>query len=225
MFKTDLTGETFGYWTVLGKDESFHGGQNTRWICRCKCGAIKSILRFTLTNGRSQSCGCKISDKRKGINKTHGMSRTRLYHEWVSMRKRCNDPNNKFAYRYCNRGIKVCREWNDHFEPFYEWAINNGYADDLTIDRIDNDKGYCPENCRWVSLDEQARNKSSNIFIEYQGKEWCLRTLCVEIGFPYKTAHRRYMRAKKSGKPIMPEKILEPIHKEKIAFRYRKDDC
>ena len=217
----DLTGKTFGYWTVLKKDVPQHGKQNSRWICKCKCGCIKSVMRFTLINGRSQSCGCKPSQNRKGINKTHGMSKTRLYHEWVSMRRRCSNPNAKCAESYYEKGITVCDEWDKQFEPFRDWALDNGYTDDLTIDRIDNSKGYFPENCRWVPFDEQQRNKTNNVYVEYEGKMWCLRTLCTQLGFPYKLAHSRMSRASKKGKSLSTNELFAPIHTEKIAYKYR----
>lgn len=89
----------------------------------------------------------------------HGMSRTRLYRIWIDMRSRCESKNNRFYYRYGGRGISVCEQWNK-FSVFHEWAINNGYSDDLTIDRIDNDGDYCPENCKWSTQHEQSMNKT-----------------------------------------------------------------
>ena len=216
----DMTGMQFGYWTVLYKDSPHKGSKNSFWVCQCKCGNLRTITRSTLLSGKSLSCGCKPSENRKGINKTHGMSKTRLYHEWISMRRRCSSPNNKFAANYYLKGISVCPQW-EKFEQFRDWALANGYTDSMTIDRIDNDKGYCPENCRWIPFDEQARNKTNNRYIEYKGETWCLRTLSTHLGFPYKTAHRRYMRLLKAGKPITADKLFEPVHTEKISFRYR----
>lgn len=224
MKPTDITGKSFGYWTVLKRDEPHPGKQNSYWICRCKCGAIRTINRSTLVNGRSQSCGCKPSDKRKGINATHNMSNTRIYKEWAAMKRRCKNPNDKSASSYYGKHISVCEEWSNNFVKFYEWSIQNGYSDDLTIDRIDNSKGYSPENCRWISNAEQQQNRTNNIIIEYNGQSWCLRTLCEQIGFPYKLAHQRYIRAKRTGKPITSAKLFEPVHSEKIAYKFRNQD-
>lgn len=221
MFKTDLTGDKFGFWTVLKRDTPRKGARNSYWLCECKCGTIKSISRSSLISGKSQSCGCKPNENRKGINKTHGMSGTRLFHEWCSMKRRCKTRNGKDAPSYYSKGITVCAEWSNSFLSFYNWAISNGYNDSLTIDRIDNSKGYSPNNCRWVTIEEQTRNRTNTIFVMYKGKKTCLRTLCTSIGFPYKTAHRRYTRWKTKGKEITVEKLLEPIRKEKVPYKYR----
>ena len=221
MNQYDITGEHFGNWTVLKRDKPHKGKQNSYWICKCICGTTRTVSRSSLISGRSISCGCAISDKRKGINKTHGMSKTRLYHEWVAMRRRCKDDKGRCSKSYFKKGISVCEEWENSFENFMEWSNKNGYSDNLTIDRINNDDGYNPNNCRWVTIEEQQQNKSNNIFIQYNGQQWCLRTLCKEIGFPYKTAHLRYKRAVNSGKEISTEKLFSPIQTNKIAKKYR----
>jgi len=219
--KYDLTGRTFGHWFVVEKDLAPNGSKNSRWICRCTCGTVKSVFQYSLLSGRSASCGCVISEKKKGINKTHGMSNTRIYREWASMRRRCKNRNDKSASSYFGKGITVCSEWDSSFETFYEWAIANGYSDNLTIDRIDNSLGYMPSNCRWVTNDEQQKNKTNTVKIVYNGKEWCLRALCIHIGFPYKTAHGRLLRLKKSGREITTDALFAPINTDKIAKRFR----
>jgi hypothetical protein len=158
---------------------------------------------------------------RKGQNKTHGMSKTRIYQEWVSMKLRCtsNSPDSK---NYYERGIRVCEEWQNDFMAFYNWAISHGYTETLTIDRIDNDKGYFPNNCRWITIEAQQANKTTTIWIEYDGVMYCLRTLCTILGFPYKTAHKRYSKLVKKGLPVSSDIIFAPIDESKIAFRYRK---
>lgn len=158
---------------------------------------------------------------KKGINKTHGMSKTRIYHEWTSMRRRCKQ-NSPDAYLYYDRGISVCDEWQNDFMPFYQWSMENGYSDNLTIDRINNDLGYYPENCRWITIEKQQSNKRNNVKVQYNGKEYCLRQLCKEVDFPYKTAHRRYQRMKNKNQSINIEKLFAPIQTDKISFRYRK---
>ena len=223
MKAVDMTGMTFGYWEVLSKDAPHHNAHNSYWVCRCKCGNIRTLTRSSLVSGRSVSCGCKPSERRKGINKTHGMSKTRLYNEWASMRKRCKSPTGKCANSYCLKGVTVCEQW-EKFEPFRDWALSNGYSDTMTIDRIDNSKGYCPSNCRWITNAEQQANKTNNVIIEYNGEKWCLRTLCAKLGFPYKTAHKRYMRALRRGDEINSGYLFAPIDAKKIAYKYRHHD-
>ena len=221
MSKFDITGQQFGYWTVLGRDPNYKDPKKSKWICQCECGTVRSVFKRSLTTGRSKSCGCHASDNLKGINATHGMSKTRIYHVWNSMRRRCDCKSGKYGHGYTDRGITVCEEWND-FLAFYSWAMANGYDDTLSIERIDVNGNYCPENCKWIPLADQQQNKTTTIYVEYDGQPWCLRTLCVSLGFPYKTAHRRYQRMKAAGKPIDVEKLLEPVHTEKIAIKYRK---
>ena len=217
----DISGKTFGHWLVLRKDDPHPGSRNSYWICRCTCGTERSVIRASLVSGRSTNCGCIVSEKKKGINKTHGMSKTRLFHEWVSMKRRCSNPKDKSAKSYYQKGITVCDEWAASFEPFRDWAMANGYSDDLTIDRIDNSLGYSPDNCRWISNDDQQKNKTNTIKVEYEGKVWCLRDLCIHLGFPYKTAYRRYSRLINSGRKPTADVLFAPVETKKVAKCYR----
>lgn len=221
MDKHDLTGMQFDYWTVLHKDESYKGHQNTKWVCRCRCGTVRSVLACTLKSGNSKSCGCR--PHAPGGPRKHGMTKTRLFSIWAAMRERCRDRNNATSRQYFGRGIRVCAEW-DRFEVFRDWARANGYADNLTIDRIDVNGNYCPENCRWIPIEQQQSNKTNTVYVEYHGTQRCLRSLCVELGFPYKTAHRRLRRAEKAGKTVSTDQLLRPIETKKIAKKYRKED-
>lgn len=215
----DLTGNRYGMLVVLERDYS----SNTKlikWKCRCDCGTIKSIYGCSLKSGRSKSCGCQMNKGVKGQNKKHGFTHTRIYKEWLSMRRRCK-PNSPDSKIYYDRGITVCPEWNNDFIPFYEWAMANGYDDSLTIDRIDVNGNYCPENCRWITNEMQQSNKTNTIKIMYQGQEYCLRTLCRKIDFPYKLAHGRYMRLKKANKPITNEYLFAPKREKYISNSFR----
>lgn len=119
----------------------------------------------------------------------HGMSRTRLYKIWTDMKTRCNNPNTPYYYNYGARGISVCKEWSD-FEPFMEWSLDNGYTDKLTIDRINVNGNYEPENCRWITNLEQQSNRQSNHFLTYDGKTQTISQWADELGIKEKHFRR-----------------------------------
>ena len=122
------------------------------------------------------------------------MSGTRIYQEWQGMKGRCNNPHDPRYDRWGGRGIKVCDEWQNSFEAFYNWAMANGYKDDLTIDRIDNDGNYEPSNCRWATQQEQSRNRSSNIKITIGNSTRTLMEWCSIFNVNYKNVRDRYWR-------------------------------
>lgn len=148
----DLTGERFGRLTVIEKIPS--NNTNARWLCKCDCGNYTDVLGTTLRRGESKSCGCLRADEMKKKMTTHGHSKERLATIWYSMKQRC-----RFREDYAGRGIKVCSEWEDSFDAFYKWSMENGYANDLSIDRINNDGDYEPGNCRWADSKTQANNR------------------------------------------------------------------
>ena len=155
----DLTGQRFGRLVVIERAETNDKQGRVQWICRCDCGKTVSVRGHDLTLGKVFSCGCLRSQKVKERRTVHGMTETRPYGIWKGMHKRCYNPNSRFYPDYGGRGITICSEWLHNFQAFYDWAISHGYRDDLTIDRIDNDKGYSPDNCRWATMAEQNRNK------------------------------------------------------------------
>ena len=156
MMLIDLTGQRFGRLTVLKRAETIN--KRTRWLCRCDCGEEVIVEAYNLKKGHTQSCGCLQREAASKANTTHGMRGSRLYRIWVCMHNRCYRKCYHAYNHYGGRGITICDEWHD-FQAFQYWAIENGYNDDLSIDRIDNDKGYYPDNCRWVTMEEQNRNK------------------------------------------------------------------
>ena len=126
-----------------------------------------------------------------GGNTKHGGKGTRLYKIWKHMKKRRNNPNDIGYHKYGGRGIKVCPEWNSNFVPFRDWALANGYSDELTIDRIDNDKGYSPENCRWTTPKAQANNRRSSRYIEFNGERRTISEWADVTGIPQNVINGR----------------------------------
>lgn len=190
----DLTWKKFGKLTVIKMAEKGKHG-NMRWICKCECGNItKPIFAGNLKRGLTLSCGCYHNSKFLELvekTKTHGMSSTRLYDIWIFMKHRCNNPNSRSYKDYGGRGIKVCEEWQNSFESFYKWSIENGYDDKLTIDRIDVNGNYCPENCRWATKKEQANNTRNNRMITAFGKTMTMHQWADYSGIRYQTIYRR----------------------------------
>ena len=198
----DLTGQRFGRLTVIGLADT--NTRKTYWVCQCDCGKLKNVRSDSLLSGAIRSCGCmkKEQDKKNLINtnmkKTQeaGFKRgnTRLYIIWRNMVKRCCDVHDARYHRYGGRGIAVCDEWREDFIAFHNWAMENGYSEDLTIDRIDNDGNYYPDNCRWSTAEEQARNRSTNIKITIGNATKTLTEWCEIFEVDYKTVLSRYNR-------------------------------
>lgn len=185
----DLTGRRFGRLTVVEQDATAPSGAGrcAKWICRCDCGNETTVYSSNLLRGITKSCGCYRSDRLK----THGATKSRLYRIWCTMKARCKSDQYEF---YHGRGITVCDEWLNSFQAFYDWAIGNGYKDDLSIDRIDNNKGYHPQNCRWATAKEQANNTRKNIRIEFDGYVHTLAEWSTIVSIPYATLYYRIVK-------------------------------
>lgn len=168
------------------------GKQRNVLKCQCTCGNTTYVLPYQFISGDIKSCGCLRH--RVPYNATHKLSKTPLYHIWETMRLRCGSPNNKKYYMYGARGITVCEEWVNDFLAFQKWSLDNGYAKGLTLDRRDNNMGYSPANCRWVSRKCQQRNTRRNIYITYKGKTQTLIEWCEELSLNYKTVNNRIAR-------------------------------
>lgn len=189
-----MTGMKFGRLTVVGFGVSSvrkNGRHNATFNCLCDCGSTVTVDAARLKNGNTTSCGCKQLELISSLNKTHGKSKTRLYGIWERIKQRCNNQNTDCYKYYGARGIQMCDEWMNSYEKFEEWAICNGYGEQLTIDRINTNDSYCPKNCRWVSRKVQANNRRPNRMISYRGKTQTLAAWSSETGIQRQTIIRR----------------------------------
>lgn len=187
----DLTGRKFGKLTVIKRAQNTNANnQHVHWLCLCECGNETVVESEHLKTGHTKSCGCYNRDK----NKKHGKWKTRLYKTWCNMKSRCNNKNATAYERYGGRGIRVCDEWLYDFESFQRWALDNGYTDGLSIDRINNDGDYCPSNCRWINQREQSNNTSRNHLITYDGETHSISEWADIKGISPKTLWNRIDR-------------------------------
>ena len=191
----DLSGIKFGRLLAESLDRiepHKNGGYEYFWKCICECGKHKVVRSSNLLSENTKSCGCLQNEHSKTFHKTHGLRNTRLYNVWSKIKDRCYNKNNQAYKLYGERGIKMCEEWINNFESFYDWAMSNEYNDtakkyECTIDRIDNNGNYCPENCRWVGASIQQRNKriQKNNNSGYRGIYFSKteNKYCAQIGF------------------------------------------
>lgn len=184
----DLSGQRFVHLVVLDRVGSNKRGL-ALWRCRCDCGNESIVTTANLKSGNSTTCGC--GKRRKAI---HGMIHTRLYATWSHLVDRCRNEHNKSFANYGGRGIKVCAEWLNSFEAFRDWALANGYTDKLTIERIDVNGNYCPENCCWASLKEQANNRRNNHKETYNGETHTIAEWAEITGIAVQTIYQRLHR-------------------------------
>ena len=196
-YMKDITGQRFRRLIALeyvGNDKH----QCAMWLCKCDCGNTKSILGASLRNGSTTSCGCYNAEK----SSTHNLTNHRIFNIWIRMKDRCNNPKHMHYNRYGGRGIRIYEHWENDVQEFYNWAISHGYKPSLTIDRIDNDKGYYPENCRWATVKQQMRNKCTNINIYISGKRYTIPELSEIYGINVHTLYSRYRRGAR-GKDLI----------------------
>lgn len=208
---SDYVGKQFGYWTVISAAKPKN--RKKSYLCECKCGNRKIVNADTLKLGTSKSCGCFQKDLTSKRETTHGMTGTRIYGIYHNMKNRCCNPNDGRYKDYGGRGITVCKDWlGEHgFENFYKWSIDNGYTEELTIDRINVDGNYSPSNCRWTTNAEQANNRRNCIYFTFFGVTKNLKEWCGCIGESYNKMYGRYSRGYETFRKEDMEKIKKYV--------------
>ncbi|WP_110933276.1 hypothetical protein [Paenibacillus bouchesdurhonensis] len=180
-----LAGQRFGKLTVIRRAEKNSKSGNAMWICECDCGNRSTVIGSHLRSGKTSSCGCNRISQR-----SMGHSKDRLYRTWLGMHNRCYNPDHDRYEWYGGKGISICDEWHV-FMTFRNWALANGYTDELTIDRIDVDGNYSPGNCQWVDMKTQANNRSNNRILRYRGKRYTATELAEAHGLAPHTVFNR----------------------------------
>lgn len=208
-------GARFNHLTAVEPDPV----DGTKWVFECDCGYRKSILRSTVVAGKTISCGRSGCPYHKAWQseraKTHGLSYTKFYEVYRGILKRCYDPNAINYADYGGRGITVCEEWKHDAKAFYDWAMANGWAEGLTIDRIDVNGPYSPDNCRWVTPKAQASNKRSNRMITYEG-----RTMTLSEWAEYKGMNKQTLFARLDYGWSIEDALSTPVHPHRKVSTY-----
>ena len=154
--------------------------------CRCDCGNEVVVRASSILRQTTKSCGCLAAERNKEKSTKHGMFGSRIYNIWAAMKRRCVDSKTQAFKWYGAKGIGFCKEW-EQFEPFFIWAKENGYSDNLSLDRIDSNGNYCPDNCRWTTFKQQARNRANNTVVEYNNEKHCLSEWAEKFNINYST--------------------------------------
>lgn len=198
--RIDLTGQKFGKLTVLKQDKPYitsGGAWKTFWICQCECGNYVHANVNKLKTGYTRSCGCLRVERIKELNRKYTITDKRLYGIYKSMIDRCHNKQNDRYTSYGSRGIIVCDAWLGEYgyEFFSKWAIENGYDEnakrgECTLDRIDTNGNYEPDNCRWITNKEQQNNKRTCRYIEHNGEIKTISQWAEYFGISYSKAYR-----------------------------------
>lgn len=189
-YKHDMTGERFGRLTVIsyaGKAPNGH----SMWECKCSCGSFVKVSGSNLKSGKQVSCGCKRREQAGQLNLIHGESKSRLHSIWCNMITRTENPHGTAYPCYGGKGIAICPEWRNDFSAFKNWAEANGYAEDLTIDRIDNNKGYSPDNCRWVTWKDQFNHRTTCHYLTFRERTQSIAQWAEELGISKSALYQR----------------------------------
>lgn len=198
MAEKNYVGQRFGRLEVVERLPKYRNGY-TYYRCKCDCGGETITYSSQLVGGKTRSCGCLANEEARERFTTHGKRKTQLYRVWAGIKDRTNPDNHNCKDNYRKLGVKMCKEWHDSFETFYEWAINNGYKEEklpngrnkYEIDRIDTYGDYEPSNCRWITNKEQMNNQTTNKLITYKGKTQTLAQWRDELGFDYGLVEQR----------------------------------
>lgn len=208
----ELTGKRFGRLLVLGQSGRTKKG-DMLWDCLCDCGNHANVEGYRLKNGHTQSCGCFRRDQTiKALTKHGDCKRGKkdpLHSRWMAMRTRCYCKKFIEYDLYGGRGIKVCEEWRESYVAFKEWALGNGFDPALSLDRIDTNGNYSPENCRWITRKEQNNNKRNNHRVLFRGQKLSISQIADATGLPYATIKCRIQRG------WLGEKLAQPVRSHK----------
>lgn len=185
----DIKDQRFGRLIVLGFL------LNKKWECLCDCGNVVQIKAKTLNNGHTQSCGCLQKEFAGNLKRTHGMTLTSIYKTWRGIKGRCLNKNHHAFVHYGGRGITICDEWKKSFENFYR-DMGEKPSKNHSIERIDNEIGYCKSNCKWILKNKQNFNKRNNIILKFDNQEKSLGEWCKELNLPYRVIHNRIYKLK-----------------------------
>lgn len=230
MQKIDITGNKYGRLIVIKEDGK--KGKNVLWLCKCECGNYIHVIAYNLKNGHTKSCGCLAQEVKSKVHLSHNCSKTPLFRTWQHMLNRCRNKKINEYKNYGGRGISVCKEWQTSFESFRDWAISNGYSENLSIDRINVNGNYEPSNCRWTNAKIQANNKRNNRLLTYNNKTQTLSQWADEINISSQTIKKRIDKYGWSIKDALTKPLRRTIPYEPIQCacgcgtiinRYSKD--
>lgn len=192
--KIEIEGKKFGRLLAIKEIKSGSRKKKAIWLCKCDCGKETEVSKSQLLSGRTKSCGCLRKESTSKMRKRHGLSKSRLYNIWLRMKQCCyNKSSHKFKI-YGGRGIKICEEWKNSFENFYKWSIPSGYKQNLTIDRIDVNGNYFPENCRWILSNEQNWNRRNTVYITINNEKMNLKQAEEKFGINHKKIYDRLQK-------------------------------
>ena len=202
----NLQGQRFGKLVAIEFIE-INKNKKSVWRFKCDCGNEKNIIVSNVKNGRTSSCGCEHKKQLSNRVKKHGYCGAKLYTIWIDMKDRCFNPNNTSYSNYGGRNIKVCNEWKHDFKTFKEWAFKNGYKEGLSIERINNNKDYSPNNCKFISFLDQNKNKRSNKYVTIDGETKTISEWSRVVGINRNTISRRISKGIQGKDLISKERI------------------